>query len=109
MLRVIGLALLVMGCGDGGGGGTVTGSCDTRAANSACSEYVAGADVVAQYKSACTTGTWKDGGCDKTGTVGGCKTSDSGLKLTYTNWFFAPQTTAGVMAACSAPSTYVSP
>ena len=58
-------------------------------------EWDGPADVVATYKSmGCMGGTWKDGPCDRTGSVGGCKGYDASLKLTTINWEFAPQTTA---------------
>jgi hypothetical protein len=104
-------AILLLGlCACGSGDTTVNGSCDTRAVNDACSEYAGPSSIVAQYKTQCPAGsTWKDALCDHSGTVGGCRNSDATLKLTYTNWFFAPQTTATVMANCTAPSTYVAP
>jgi hypothetical protein len=98
-------ALLLFGCG----GGDATGSCETRALNGVCEDYVGPADVVATYKAACTQGTWKDGLCDRSGSVGGCQTDDASLQLTLTNWEFAPATTESLKQQCQAPSTFVSP
>jgi hypothetical protein len=98
--------LFLAACGSASS--NATGSCDTRATNTACGEFVGPSDVVATYKAACAgNGTWKDARCDRTGTVGGCQNMDASLKLTYTNWFYAPTTAAVVMQDCRAPSVYV--
>jgi hypothetical protein len=102
-------ALLFAGCGPSAAS-DANGSCDTRSLNQACEDYAGPADVVATYKTACTKGTWKDGPCDRTGSVGGCQDpTGASLKLTITNWFFAPSTTAMVMAGCTSPATFVTP
>jgi hypothetical protein len=68
------------------------------------------ADVIARYKAqGCTEGTWKDGGCDRTGSVGGCETIDASLGLTTTQWAFSPYTTDVVKQTCQAPSTFLNP
>lgn len=107
MSKIICVMLLVAGCGSSGGG-AVSGSCDTRTANDACIDYSGPGDVVSVYQSNCT-GTWKGGSCDHTGTVGGCRNTDTTLGLVYTTWFFAPQTAQSVMGACAAPATFVAP
>src|SRR5262245_5694540 len=99
-MRILFVVVLVAGCGDANNNGGTTGgttgspapnaSCDTRTQNNACQEYLGTAAVIQPYKDACVPngGTWKDGPCDKAGTVGGCKTYDAAEMLTYTNWFF---------------------
>src|SRR4051812_9639190 len=103
IMTVLG-ALLLFGCG-----GDVTGSCETRALNGVCQDYTGPADVVAEYKAVCTNGTWKDGPCDRAGSVGGCMTDDAGLQLTMIDWEFTPATTESVKQQCQAPSVFVSP
>jgi hypothetical protein len=99
--------LLFLACGSHGSGpGGADGSCDTRSVNGACEDYTGAADVVAAYKAACTQGTWKDTGCDRTGSVGGCE--ETAMGLTITNWFYPPMTTSMVQQNC-APSMFVSP
>jgi hypothetical protein len=99
---------LVLGCGPGAAG-EVTGSCDTRPVNGVCEDYAGRADVVSAYKSACTSGTWKDATCDRTGSVGGCEDASGGMGLTITNWFYAPMTTDMVQQDCQGSGTFVSP
>jgi hypothetical protein len=106
----------------GSSGGTPTpnaSSCDYRSAGVSgalyCQEYVGDATVLAAYKSACgqTSGTvWASVGCPRTGSVGGCTNTTSGI--TITNWFYAGgayANAAAVMASCSqdGKSTYVAP
>src|SRR5688572_25014983 len=92
-----------------------TGSCDQRTASPAqhyCQQYEAMQQaVIDTYKGACTApATWLDAACPRTGSLGGCRSYDAGLKLTTTNWFFpggAYNTPADVMALCGAD--YVAP
>jgi hypothetical protein len=110
--RLVGIMLLppalFLGCGPGTAG-EATGSCETRSVNGVCEDYAGPADVVAAYKSACTSGTWKDSACDRTGSVGGCEDVSSGMGLTITNWFYAPMTADTVQQSCQAPSTFDRP
>jgi hypothetical protein len=115
-MRIL-LALAMLGCGDNNtakpspdlSAPAPNGSCDTRAQNNACEEYIGSAAVLKPYKDACVPngGTWKDGPCDKTGTVGGCKTTDTMLMLTSTDWFFDPFTTTAIMQGCA--GTFIAP
>jgi hypothetical protein len=92
-----------------------TGSCDQRTAaapQNYCQEYEATQQaVIDAYKGACAApATWLDAACPRTGSLGGCRTYDAGLKLTTTNWFFvggAYNTPADVMSLCG--SGYVAP
>jgi hypothetical protein len=102
-------ALLLLACGSGTTSG-VDGSCDTRAANGVCTDYTGPANVIAEYKTTgCSPGTWSAGACDRTGVVGGCQQTDASTGLTYTQWEYAPVTTAVVMATCTAPAMFVAP
>jgi hypothetical protein len=92
-----------------------TGSCDQRTASPPqyyCQEYQATQQtVIDTYKGACTApATWLDAACPRTGSLGGCRSHDAGLKLTTTNWFFPGgvyTTPADVMTLCG--SSYVAP
>jgi hypothetical protein len=104
------LGLLLAGCGGtGSSSSSASGSCDTQSVNSACIDYSGPAAIIAEYKSACSGGTWRDGGCPHANSVGGCRASDTTLKLTYTTWQYPPQTTDAVKQACQAPEVFVTP
>jgi hypothetical protein len=104
------LGLVIAGCGGSTSGSGVSGSCDTQSVNYACIDYEGPADIIAAYKNACSGGTWKAGtGCSHAGAVGGCRASDSTLKLTYTTWQYPPQTVDAVKQACQSPDVFVAP
>jgi len=98
MMKLLALVPFLFACG----GGTVDGSCDSQSLNGACIEYMGPSDVVTTYKNNCAPGTWTDGPCTATNRVGGCRSTDNGLKLTYTTWFYPPNTTSSVMQSCGA-------
>jgi len=88
---------------DGGPTSHAFGGCDTRSTNQECSDYDGYQNVVSAYQSGCPA--WLSGGCPVTDRVGGCRNYDSSLKLTYTNWFYPPNTVGSTMATC--PTMYV--
>lgn len=98
MRFILASLLFATACGDP----TTSGSCDTRTQNSTCIEYSGPKTVVDTYKNNCAPGTWSDGACPTASRVGGCKTTEASLSLTYTYQYFGPTfTTASAMAACT--------
>ncbi|MBL9003978.1 MAG: hypothetical protein JNJ46_07010 [Myxococcales bacterium] len=96
--------LFLVACGGDGGSGDPAmpnGSCDTRMQNSVCIEYSGPQSVVDVYKNNCAPGTWSTGACPTTNRVGGCRLSDAGLKLTYTQQLYSPAfSTSTAMQGC---------
>ena len=101
-MKMLALLSLLSACS----AGTVDGSCDTQSQNGTCLEYMGGSDVVNTYKTNCAPGTWTDGPCTSTNRVGGCRTVDNSLELTFTTWFYFPNTSSAVMQSCGS-TTFV--
>jgi hypothetical protein len=102
MKLVLILGAFLYGCGGSGG------SCDQRSGNHLCQEYDASSDVLATYKTGCI-GIWKDGPCDRTASVGGCKTVTPTTGITITTWYYPPSMMSDVQTTCMSPNTFVSP
>ena len=95
------LLLLFAACGDSAQT-TTSGACDTRTVNSVCIEYAGPRSVVDTYKNSCAPGTWSDATCPTASRVGGCKMTDAGLMLTYTQQYYGSTfTSSSAMGACT--------
>lgn len=92
---VLGVGLLVAGCGSSGAGACTTSQSGTMT----CVEFSTGYTSQA-VMAACSTGTYSAGGCASTNRVGRCAMTTSGL--TSTSSFYSPLTTAQAMTACAA-------
>lgn len=94
--------------GDGSGDPTMpNGSCDTRTQNSVCIDYSGPQAVVDTYKNNCAPGTWSTAPCPTSGRVGGCRLSDAGLKLTYTQQMYGPVFSAATAMQTCVGGTFV--
>lgn len=92
-LGVIGVSVLAGGCG----GDKLGGSCDWRPqGGDRCFEYTAG--EMESAKSGCTSGrVWADAKpCDKTGSIGGCVTTNGTKKWLYPGTQFKTRDDAGM-------------
>lgn len=101
------------GAGTGGASGTngVVSHCDTtNGGTHLCNEY--GADYTVDLEASCTVidGMYAMGGCDHSGSAGGCMRTVAGVG-THTTFFYAPLTADDVMVQCKndGNATYVSP
>ena len=122
VLAVVGMVALLQGCGgsdDKGGasaGGSGTFSCDIPGPPHGCVEtgWSGGPYPTTALASACSQGGGVPGtGCTRSGSAGGCRTTQTNgaFTLTSTNWYYAPTTVAEGQAACTpvAGSVYVAP
>jgi hypothetical protein len=97
------------GGSDAGTTGT-TKSCDyTVSGAHGCFDWNwSGADQSAGFNAACTAaGGTPGGGCNRTGSIGGCKVNQG--NYTTTLWFYPPSTTQGLQTYCTGQGTVVNP
>lgn len=96
-------------------------SCDLRPTMKAnmqvCQEFIADTTILTSYNMSCTSagGTWSTVGCNRTGALGGCKTtSNVGLStVTQISWFYSggyyPTADAIKQSCGSSSGIYVTP